>query len=53
MKSCIAKLVLGFASLALVLVTNAGCHTVQGAGEDIKTVGEKGQEAIDPAGQKN
>jgi predicted small secreted protein len=25
---------------------------VQGAGKDIQTVGEKGQEAIDPKGQK-
>lgn len=52
MKSCIMKFVLGVASVSLVLMTNVGCHTVQGAGEDIKRVGEKGQEAIDPAGQK-
>ncbi len=29
-----------------------GCHTVQGAGKDIEKAGEKGQEMIDPAGQK-
>lgn len=46
------KLLLTFASLSVVFALNAGCHTVQGAGEDIKTVGEKSQKAIDPDGQK-
>lgn len=52
MKSAIRSLLFVGVSLSLVLVLNAGCHTVQGAGEDIKTVGEKGQRAIDPEGQK-
>jgi predicted small secreted protein len=46
------KLLFTFASLSVVLALNTGCHTVQGAGEDIKTVGEKSQKAIDPDGQK-
>jgi predicted small secreted protein len=46
------KLMLAFASLSVVVALNAGCHTVQGAGEDIKTLGEKTQKAIDPEGQK-
>ena len=41
-----------FSALFVMTLVSQGCHTVQGAGEDIKTVGEKGQEVIDPEGQK-
>lgn len=41
-----------FALLFAVAAFSQGCHTVQGAGKDITKVGEKGQEVIDPEGQK-
>lgn len=40
------------ATALITLLAIAGCHTVQGAGKDIQRAGEKGQETIDPAGQK-
>jgi predicted small secreted protein len=46
------KSLFAIATLSLALALNAGCHTVQGAGKDLQTAGEKGQNAIDPAGQK-
>lgn len=46
------KLLATFSVLFVTALLAQGCHTVQGAGEDIKTAGEKGQEMIDPAGQK-
>jgi predicted small secreted protein len=48
MKSLLAL----FSVLTVLALVSVGCHTVQGAGKDIQTVGEKGQEAIDPKGQK-
>ena len=46
------KTLLTLAALAFIGFAGTGCHTVQGAGEDIKTAGEKGQQTIDPEGQK-
>lgn len=33
--------------LAAILASTAACNTVKGLGEDIKSVGEAGEEAID------
>ena len=35
------------AALAALTMTSAACNTVKGLGEDIKSVGEAGEEAID------
>lgn len=38
---------LAAAALAAVSLGTAGCNTVQGVGEDIKSVGRAGERAID------
>ncbi|MCM0001132.1 MAG: entericidin A/B family lipoprotein [Erythrobacter sp.] len=35
------------ATLAALALTSAGCNTVEGVGEDIKSVGRAGKRAID------
>jgi predicted small secreted protein len=35
--------------IALALVTLSACNTVKGAGEDIQSVGQAGEDAIDSA----
>ena len=35
------------AALAALTLTSAACNTVKGLGEDIKSVGEAGEDAID------
>ena len=35
------------AVLAALTMTSAACNTVKGAGEDIKSVGQAGEDAID------
>ena len=35
------------AALAALTMTSAACNTVKGAGEDIKSVGQAGEDAID------
>ncbi|QFT77182.1 entericidin A/B family lipoprotein [Erythrobacter sp. THAF29] len=35
------------AALAALTLTSAACNTVKGLGEDIKSVGEAGEKAID------
>jgi predicted small secreted protein len=42
----IRKIVL-IAALALVMTLFAGCHTIQGIGRDITTVGEAIEDAVD------
>jgi entericidin B len=39
--------VLAAAALAALAFTTAACNTVQGVGEDIKSVGRAGERAID------
>lgn len=34
------------AALAVMTISTAACNTVQGAGEDIQSVGEAGEDAI-------
>lgn len=38
---------LAAATLAALALTGAGCNTVEGVGEDIKSVGRAGKRAID------
>jgi entericidin B len=38
---------LAAATLAALALTSAGCNTVEGVGEDIKSVGRAGKRAID------
>ena len=40
------KLILAF-GLAAMTLTTAACNTVKGAGRDIESVGQAGQDAID------
>lgn len=37
------------ASLAAMAISTAACNTVKGLGEDIKSVGQAGEDAIDAA----
>ena len=34
-------------ALVIIVFSLAGCHTVQGLGEDIKWIGEKGKEIVE------
>lgn len=34
-------------ALVIVVFSLAGCHTIQGLGEDIKWIGEKGEEIVE------
>lgn len=43
----IARSILGLALIAVVLVTQVGCNTVEGAGEDLEKGGEAIQRAAD------
>ena len=45
-------LLFGLVAAVCVIPFSTGCHTVQGAGEDIQRAGEKSQETIDPGGQR-
>lgn len=41
------RTVLVAAALAALSLTSTGCNTVEGVGEDIKSVGRAGERAID------
>ncbi len=43
----IRKTMIAAALAALTLTTTAACNTVEGVGEDIKSVGRAGKRAID------
>lgn len=42
-----SRKILGAAILGAVLAATAACNTVKGLGEDIQSVGEAGEKAID------
>jgi predicted small secreted protein len=43
----IGRVLLAIAMLGLTTIAVAGCHTVQGIGQDITAIGEGGQQMID------
>ena len=42
-----SRKILGAVLMGALLVSTAACNTVKGLGEDIKSVGEAGEKAID------